>query len=191
MKSSNFLATIPAPENEIFEPEVVTTQCPECGEAFHVVEIHFHLYGGAPRVFQTQSEEEAEKEIFIGKRAAIYTIGQLFWVVITLGLAYPFYWVKSLSTNYRITTQRIIIKEGVFSTTTNAIELVRVDEFSLECPWKMRLLGYGILQITSSSPEFSNVYLYGIKDVGGVYEKIRRATRKEQQRSSVGLRKNV
>ncbi len=172
-------------------PEVLPAQYPDGKEVIQVVEINLHFHGEVPQAFPTQYRAEPERDIFVGKRAAISRIGQWFWVIITLGIAYLFYWAKSLSTHFRITTQRIIITEGVFSTTQNVIELVRVDDFRLECPWTMRMLGYGILHITSSTPERSNVDLYGIKEIKALYEQIRIATIQEQRRLSVGLWKGV
>ncbi len=127
-------------------------------------------------------EEQSEQEIFEGKRAAIYTLNQWLWVIITCGMAYVFYWFKSLSTRYHITTQRMIIEEGIFSKTTTILEFIHIHDFRLERPWKMRLLGYGILYITSSHPHLSCVDLYGIKHIHHLYEQVRRAVIAEQTR---------
>lgn len=53
-------------------------------------------------------------------------------------------------THYLLTTQRVRVTTGIFSTRTEDTELYRVDDIKLERPFFMRIVGLGkILLITS------------------------------------------
>ncbi len=50
-------------------------------------------------------------------------------------------YLKSLSTHYEITTQRIKLERGLLSKEQENLELFRIDHFELRKPLSMRLLG--------------------------------------------------
>ena len=52
--------------------------------------------------------------------------------------------------NIEITDQRIIEQKGVFSRTTDEIELYRVKDLRLEEPFLLRLVGLSNIQLTTS-----------------------------------------
>ncbi len=185
-------ATVTTLEQAVSEyaglPTVAASQCPECGRLLTLVGININL---CPHACQAQYVEFVETTIFKGKRDPIYTIGQWFWVIITFGIAYLFYWYKSLSTAYWITNQRIILIKGILFKRKQFLELIYVDDFELENSPGMRWLGYGILHLTSSDPRFSEVNLYGIKGIEDICEQLRKATMREQIRRNVEWRKEA
>jgi len=48
-----------------------------------------------------------------------------------LGIALIFYWIRSLSTTFIITTQRVRVEQGLFSKVQRNLELFRVDHFDV------------------------------------------------------------
>lgn len=161
-------------------------ETPKVGILFHFSQQIFQV-----PTLQSGYQDQVEETIFEGSPDAIYTLGQCVWTGVTLGVAGIFYWFKTLPIEYRITTQRIFIKRGVFSTKTDIIELIDVKRFWLEHPWQMRCLGYGILHIVTSNFAFPRVRLQGIKEIENVYKELRRSVFDEQKRRGVKLLRKV
>src|SRR5688500_10326364 len=63
-----------------------------------------------------ESEPRGNEEVlFEGRPAVIQGLGELLVTILTVGIAALFYWIRSLRRHYRITTERVVIEEGVLS----------------------------------------------------------------------------
>ena len=168
-----------------------TKACPVCGETIKAVAIKCRFCNEDLRKFEEEQETRVEKDIFVGHPAVIFSVGQWFWIIITLGVAAFFYWFRSISTKFEITTQRLKIERGFFSKTTTTVEIFRVDDFDLSHPFGMRLLGFGALHIKSSDRDIPNVYIYGVKDVEAIYEQLRDCSLRERERRGIKVWANA
>jgi uncharacterized membrane protein YdbT with pleckstrin-like domain len=126
-----------------------------------------------------------EKPLFTGHRAVIHSAWQWIAVVLTLGAALVFYWLKSLATTYEITSQRVRIERGILSKIKDSIELFRIDHFDLHKPLGMRLAGYCLLHLRSSDTSFETVILYGIPDLEHLADTMRECALRERTRRRV------
>jgi membrane protein YdbS with pleckstrin-like domain len=91
-------------------------------------------------------------------------------------------YLKSLSTHYKITTQRIKRETGLLSKKQESLELFRIDHFEFLKPFKMRLLGYAELHLYSSDAEFENFYVYGVPNLEAIAETLRECQLRERTR---------
>jgi hypothetical protein len=92
------------------------------------------------------------------------------------------FYLKSLKTHYKITTQRVKRERGLFSKKQESLELFRIDHFEFLKPFGMRLLGYAELHLFSSDAEFENFYVYGVPNLEALAETLRECQLRERTR---------
>ena len=96
-----------------------------------------------------------EQVLFEGNPALVPGLGLLLVCILTLGLALPFLWFRSRAKHYRLTTQRIVVEEGLFSKKLEQVDLYRITDYVVERPFGQRVMGTGNLvleAIDSTSP---------------------------------------
>lgn len=134
----------------------------------------------------TTSTEPSERTLFEGRRAVIPGVGALLVVILTVGLAAIYFWLRSLGKSYRITTERIIVEHGVLSKRTEQLDLYRITDYVVERPFSQRLLGTGNLMVEAMDRTTPKVHIEGIRtDVMKLYEDLRAATEQEKRRRGV------
>ena len=87
--------------------ESATKACPVCGETIKAVAIRCRFCNTDLQAFEVAREAEQERDLFVGRPAIIYSASQIVVLVLTVGIAFVFYWLRTLSRRYHITTQRV------------------------------------------------------------------------------------
>ena len=180
-----------AETNEVIETKEDLKACPVCGETIKAVAIKCRFCGEYLDKFAEKQQDEIEAEIFSGHPPLIYNLNQYIWVILSLGTIFIWFWIKSRSVKYTITSQRIKIEKGLLGKKRDTIELFRVDDFELYYPFAMRVLGYGILKVKSSDRLEPDLTICGLPDVEKIYEKLRECSLKERTRRGVKVWANA
>jgi uncharacterized membrane protein YdbT with pleckstrin-like domain len=109
------------------------------------------------------------------------------WVITAIllvvqGIALLIAWIRLRSTMYRITNQRVLVEQGVFSKTVDEIDLRYVDDSTFTQNLMERILGIGSVTLMSSDTSSPRYVLRSIRDPRGVREMIRAEAYQSSQR---------
>ena len=87
-------------------------------------------------------------------------------------------WLETRCFTYEVTTQRIRIRQGVFSRRTDSLELYRVKDASFQQPFTMRVVGIGNVELETSDATNPLLVLRGVPDGDALRERILKAVDK-------------
>ena len=159
--------------------------CPACAEPIQAAAHKCRFCGTDLDAYVASREATVEQTLFSGHPKVIYSFGQYIIVVITLGIGLLVYWLRSLSTRFTVTTQRVRVERGILSKVQDNLELFRVDHFDLLKPLGMRMLGQCTVHLHTSDQGMASVYLYGIPDLEALADKMRECSLRERTRRRV------
>ncbi|MBD3777213.1 MAG: PH domain-containing protein [Thiotrichales bacterium] len=121
---------------------------------------------------------EDEEKVWSGTPSQLVNIkcyvlcGLFFWTVLPLFFMYWKY-LTTKNTKFEITSQRLLVQQGVFNKVTEQIELYRVKDIHLDEPILMRIFGLGNIRLNTSDKEFSEEVLPAMSNAVELKETIR------------------
>jgi uncharacterized membrane protein YdbT with pleckstrin-like domain len=129
-----------------------------------------------------------EELLFEGRPALIQGVGGLLLALLTLGLSVIVAWFQTRGVHYKITSQRVVIEQGVFSKRMEQLDLYRVVDYVVERPFGQRIMGTGNIILETIDKTTPAIRIAGIKTVViSLYEKLRYSTEQEKKKRGVRL----
>lgn len=103
----------------------------------------------------------------------VYLLCLLFcWLVVPVFIAWWKY-LENKNRVYEITTQRLRITQGIFSTTMEDLELYRVEDITVIRPFWMRLFGLGNVVLATNDTSSPKLVIDGMPQVMELHEHLR------------------
>ena len=90
--------------------------------------------------------------------------------------------IRRLSVKYRLTNHRLFHEQGILRRVTDRIEIIDIDDVTVEQGIIERMLGVGTIRVTSSDRSSPELIMPGIDPVKEVADTIDHARRAERQR---------
>lgn len=107
-------------------------------------------------------------------------------VLLVVMLAFLWQLAKLKSTSWKLTTERLCVKTGVFSHRVRNLELFRVKDIGLHKPFSMRLVGLGNVDYQTSDPTDKRGLLQAVHKPDEVFAALRKYV--DRQRQLKGIR---
>ncbi len=114
-----------------------------------------------------------------------FICGLLCWLIVPIFIA-AWRWLETSRHVYRVTTQRIIITQGVLTRRTDQLELYRAKDASLLEPFWLRMVKLGHVDLVTSDPTTPFLRLQAVPNPATLREQLRNAI--ESLRVSKGIR---
>ena len=117
----------------------------------------------------------------------IYLLCALFcWLIIPIfyGIAK---WIQLRARRYELTTQRVRIRQGVFSKRTDELELYRVKDSTVFESFWQRMFGVGNIVITTNDASTPMLTLEALPNAADIREKLRAAIEESRDRKRVRI----
>ncbi len=128
----------------------------------------------------------SEELLFSGRPALIQGLGGLLLTILTVGLWLIVRFFQTRGVHYKITSQRVVIEQGMFSKRMEQLDLYRVVDYVVERPFGQRIMGTGNIILEAMDKTTPEIRIVGIKtDVVSLYEKLRYSTEQEKKKRGV------
>ena len=111
--------------------------------------------------------------------------GLFCWLIAPIFIALARY-LQTKNKIYELTTERLRITEGVFSKTTDTLELYRVKDIETRQPFFCRMVGIENVQMNTSDTSSPFVFIDAIPSTAALADKIRNQV--ETIRTQKGVR---
>lgn len=189
----------------------LATACPHCGRPFAAGSAAMTVPPAVPMAEETLWKGSPSWRVLIGKvvvmllalivipvaaafvvsltadidmKRTITTTGWWLAAAIVLWqlIAFLIAMLRLQSTHYTVTTQRILIEQGMLSKSVNEIDLRSLDDTQFFQPFTERLLGIGNVTLVASDKTLPVTVLHGIHNPRNVRETIRAAAYQVSQR---------
>ncbi len=153
--------------------------CPTCGQELKPI---------APNPPDPLTEEETD--VFELHPSAMAFLGQIILGILLLPVIVGLIlllrvWYQVASCQYRLTSQRLFVRQGLIAKKTEELELYRVKDVIVAQSFLQRICGYGSITVLSNDDSNPQLILLGIRNPIEIKETIRNQYRAARRREGV------
>ncbi len=92
-----------------------------------------------------------ENTVWTGTSSQLKNLGIFIFSILIIPIPYAFWqWLAVKSRQYQVTTERLLITDGVLSKTTETLELYRVKDIRMSQPLLLRLFGLENIELITT-----------------------------------------
>ena len=140
----------------------------------------------------TTTSNTVEQPIWEGSSSQIRNLHIYLLCALLCVLVIPIFyaiakWIQLRARHYEITSQRVRIRQGVFSKRTDELELYRVKDSTVFEPFWQRLFGLGNIVVTTNDATTPTLTLEALPHAAETREKLRAATEECRDRKRVRI----
>ncbi len=94
-------------------------------------------------------------------------------------------WLTNEKTIYSLTSQRLLVTQGLLNRTTEQVELYRVRDYELVQPFMLRIFGLSNIHVLTVDQGHSYIDIYAVRNGSAVVDHIRNAVERVRAEKSV------
>lgn len=128
----------------------------------------------------------AEETLWEGNSSQLKNFWAFVSCILILPIPWAIYrWLLVKTTTFRLTTERLITEHGIFSKTTDTLELYRVRDLRVTAPFNQRIFGLQTIHLLSADTSSPHLDLDHIPSSLGLPDKFRVQVEECRQRKRV------
>lgn len=124
------------------------------------------------------AQSQRESIVWEGSPSQMLNLGTFILCGLTCFLIIPIFvgfwrWLRLRSNRYRVTTERILVTQGVFSQQTEEVELYRIRDVSFRQPLFLRLFSLSDLVLSTTDTSSPTLILQALPNAREIWDAIR------------------
>lgn len=128
----------------------------------------------------------AEETLWSGTSSQIKNLGVYLLCILVIPIPWAIIrWLTVKTTTYRLTTERLITERGIFSKTTDTLELYRVRDMQITAPFFQRLFGLQTIHLLTADTSTPSLILDYMPASAGLPDKLRVQVEQTRMRKRV------
>ncbi len=128
----------------------------------------------------------AEETLWSGTSSQIKNLGIYLLCILVIPIPWAIArWLSVKTTTYRLTTERLITERGIFSKTTDTLELYRVRDLQITQPFFQRLFGLQTVHLLTADTSTPCVIIDCIPASAALPDKLRAQVEETRMRKRV------
>jgi uncharacterized membrane protein YdbT with pleckstrin-like domain len=132
--------------------------------------------------------QATEQVIWSGNSSQVRNLHIYLLCILVIPIPYAIVkWIQLRSRVYELTSQRIRIRQGVFSKRTDELELYRVKDSTVLEPFWQRIFGVGNIVVTTNDETTPTLTLEALPHAPEIREKLRTAIEECRDRKRVRI----
>lgn len=128
----------------------------------------------------------AEETLWSGTSSQLKNLGLYLLCILIIPIPWAIAaWLRVRTTTYRLTTERLITERGIFSKTTDTLELYRVRDMQITAPFWQRIFGLQTIHLLTADTSTPSLVLDYLPASVGLPDKFRVQVEETRQRKRV------
>jgi uncharacterized membrane protein YdbT with pleckstrin-like domain len=128
----------------------------------------------------------AEETLWSGTSSQLKNLGLYLACLLVIPIPWAIAaWLRTKTTTYRLTTERLITERGIFSKVTDTLELYRVRDLQITASFFERLFGLQTINLLTGDTSTPSLLIDSVPIAAGLPDQFRAQVEETRQRKRV------